>query len=441
MKSAAISIDITPAIGLPMGGNVRDDNLSRGTHDHLFCNVIFLENEGEKICFLGFDLLGVQYDACRRIKGQIEKKTGISAENIVISATHTHSGPDVTDIFKDRMDDCSVKYLENMAELVSDGVESILVRLEDMRISVSKKNVYDLSFNRRLVMKEGPMRMNWEGVDPELVDREAGPIDPELYVVSIYDAAGKVKAVMVNYTLHPAVLVGKDWLWSRDYINYLDASIKARFGEDVTVFFANGAEGNINHINFRDMNQGRGFEEAKRIGELLGEHVNEMLQNAEIVDIKNKPLTCISKEIELPLRPISIEDIDKAKKLLEERGDIIPSLLDGVPDEIYAREIIKLSKLQDKLIKTEIQAVKLGETVIVTLPGEVFVEYGLKIKSISPFSNTLIFGMTNDYLGYIPTQAAFTEGGYEIKTAASSKLDEMAGDRLIAQISELIKSL
>ena len=115
--------------------------------------------------------------------------------------------------------------------------------------------------------------MNWENVRIEEVESEAGPIDPELSVISIFDKEGCVKAAMINFTLHPAVLVGKDWLWSKDYINYLEEHIKENIGSsEVLVFFANGAEGNVNHINFRDKNQGRGFEEAKRIGEELGRH-------------------------------------------------------------------------------------------------------------------------------------------------------------------------
>jgi len=130
-----------------------------------------------------------------------------------------------------------------------------------------------------------------------------------------------------------------------------------------------------------------------------------------------------------------------AEKIIEERGDFIPSLLDGVPDEIYAREILKLSKIENRDVETEIQVIQIGDTLIATLPGEVFVEFGLKIKKSSPFSNTMVFGLANDMIGYIPTEVAFSEGGYEIKTAWSSKLDPKAGDVLASKVIELIETI
>lgn len=439
MRFSTANIDITPPIGLPIGGNIRNDYNARGIHDNLFCNIILLENDKEVICFLGMDLLGLQYENCRFIKAEIEKKSGIKRKNIIITTTHTHSGPDVTDIFKNEMDEGCARYIEGIANKISTSVKLLLEKLEEATIGVTKKSIYDLSFNRRLIMQEGSMRMNWEDIEISDVDREAGPIDPLLHVIPIYDKEEKIKVIMINFTLHPAILVGKDWLWSRDYINYLDEYLKHVLGNDIVVFFANGAEGNINHINFRDKNQRRGFEEAERIGEALGRHVVEALNNVR--EIESLTLRCESEIIKLPLRTISEDDIKKAKELLEVCSGTTPSLLDGVPDEIYASEIIKLSKNKNEFVETEIQVIKLGDIVITTLPGEVFVEFGLQIKQLSGYKDTLVFGLTNDFIGYIPTQIAFVEGGYEIKTATTSKLHEMAGDRLVEEVIKLINKL
>ncbi|HHW49204.1 MAG TPA: hypothetical protein GXX14_11415 [Clostridiaceae bacterium] len=439
MRTAAASVDITPPIELPIGGNVRDDNISRGVHDNLYCDIVLLEENDEKVCFLDFDLLALDYKMCNYIKSEITKKSDIDFEKIVITCTHTHSGPDVGDFFKDEINKGCVEYIEKVAQIVSERVGKMSNELEDSIIKISKNSVHDLSFNRRLVMKDGTMRMNWEGVDPDTVEKAAGPIDPDLFVISIYETSGKIKAIMVNFTLHPAILVGKDWLYSKDYINYLNNCLKDRLGYDVVVFFANGAEGNINHINYRDKNQDRGFNEARRIGESLGKYVMDSIGSAE--KIEDASLKCLSAVINLPLRKISKEEIDKAQKLIEERGDYIPSLLDGVPDEVYAREIIKLSKIKDKYVETQIHAVRIGDSVIATLPGEVFAEFGLRIKKESPFKNTLVFGLANDCVGYVPTNEAFDEGGYEIKTATTSKLDRNAGDILASEVIKLIKSL
>jgi hypothetical protein len=421
MRSAALSIDITPPVGLPIGGNVREDNTSRGIHDKLFCNIALMEDIHERICFLSLDLLGLHYDSCRLIKAAVSRKTGLEPGKIVINCIHTHSGPDVLDFFKEEISRECVAYISDISEKIADGVYNAIDGLQTANLSISKSEVSDLSFNRRLVMKDGSMKMNWEYPDADEVTRIAGPIDPELIVISVADQDGSVKAVLVNFALHPAVLVGQDWLWSRDYVNYLDSCIKKELGNDVVILFINGAEGNINHIDFRNKNQGRGFEEAERIGSKLAGYVLKAIENAKPAE--NVRLACVSSEIELPYRKISRKEIRDAIELWERCGGVVPALVDGCPDEIYAAQIIKLSKMKKAYAITEIMAVRFTEdTAAVTLPGEVFTEFGLDIRKSSKFNNTLIIGLANDCIGYIPTREAFDEGGYEIKTATSSHI-------------------
>jgi neutral ceramidase len=440
MRAAALSVNITPPIGLPIGGNVRDDNISRGVHDNLLCNIVLLQDNEKRVCFLSLDLLGLHYDSCQMIKNRICKKTGLSPKNILVSTTHTHSGPDVIDFFKEEIDPACLKYVEDISEKVSDGVRQVFNQTDDIKMSFTKTSVSDLSFNRRLFMKNGTMVMNWEQPDEKDVLQEAGPIDPDLYVISMTDNNGKIKALLVNFTLHPAVLVGEDWLWSRDYIHYLDDSLKSQFGNDVVILFVNGAEGNINHINYGDKKQGRGFREAERIGKKLGFYVIEAMKDLQTIE--NTRLICASAFVKFPLRKISEKERYSAEELLRKSEGVITSLLDGCPDEVYAAQIIKMSKKKELFVETEIQVVKLSDDIaIITLPGEVFVEFGLKIKETSGYKNTLVFGLTNDCIGYIPTKAAFRQGGYEIRTATSSQLDPMAGDMLVIEVEQLIKKL
>lgn len=440
MRSAAISIDITPPVGLPIGGNVRKDNISRGVYDNLLCNAVLLEDGDERVCFLSLDLLGLHYDSCRLIKAAVHAKTGLEPGKIIINCIHTHSGPDVLDFFKDEISKDCLDYISDISVKITDGVQQAVRELQDVKIGISKSCVYDLSFNRRLVMKDGSMKMNWEYPDEKDVAGVAGPIDPELIVISLSDNDGAFKALIINFSLHPAILVGQDWLWSRDYVNYLDNHIKKVLGDEVVILFANGAEGNINHIDFRNKKQGRGFDEAERIGEKLGDYVLQSLSTA--MPAEKTSLTCVSSEIELPYRKISSDEINNAEELWKRCGGVIPALVDGCPDEIYAAQIIKMSKREKTSATTEIMAVRLTEdTAVATLPGEVFTEFGMEIKKTSGYGNTLIFGLANDCIGYIPTKEAFDEGGYEIKTATSSQLDPAAGSILVNEVQALFKKL
>jgi len=110
-----------------------------------------------------------------------------------------------------------------------------------------------------------------------------------------------------------------------------------------------------------------------------------------------------------------------------------------VPEEIYARELLKLSQYKGKSALTEVQVITLGDkAALVGIPGEMFVELGLEIKRNSKFPYTFVLGLANDYVGYIPTSAAFDEGGYEVKTASWSKFDRRAGEILVESVLDML---
>jgi len=439
MRAACYRVDITPVIGTPLGGNVREDNRSRGVHDPLYANFLYLKEKETKLLFIGLDIVGVFGSFVRKIKSRIHQRTGILPQQIVVFATHTHSGPDVMECFKDEYDPLVVHYLEELERKLVDGAVACFGSTWEARVGVGKGNEDTLSFNRRIWMKDGTLRMNWEGLDPKEVDRPAGPIDPDLFVLSVQDPHQRIRCLFVNFTLHSAILVGKDWLISRDYIDGLTRALQQRLGEDVVVLFANGAEGNINHINVRDPDQGRGFEEAERVGSRLAARVCKVITGIEYQT--NVELQAITEPIKLPRRAITREQVEQATALLERVNGKIPSLLDGVPEEAYAKEIIALSKVSEPFIETELQVAQLGWLAMVSLPGEFFVEYGLAIKKLSPFSHTMIIGLANDYIGYVPTERAFEEGGYEIKTARTSQLLPGAGILVEAKVMQLLTQL
>ena len=94
----------------------------------------------------------------------------------------------------------------------------------------------------------------------------------------------------------------------------------------------------------------------------------------------------------------------------------------------------------DSEFETVMQAMAIDGFALVTFPGEVYVEYGLAVKEISPFENTMIIGLANSQGGYIPKQEAFSQGGYEVRTAWSSQLVHEAGDILVDTVKERLFS-
>jgi|GEM_PF-191533 len=428
LKAAKGRVVITPPERSTMAGNIRLDNKSRGIHDDLYCNILILTDNNTKICLLGFDLIGLEYTTCEDIKNRIAKATDISAANIVMWATHTHSGPDTGMRMYQGTGDSIDAYLEDMSVKVIAATSKVNEKYEEVILKAGKSHVTDLSFNRRLVKKDGSVVMNFEEFNVNDITGTTGPIDKELITLSVWDKNDKLFALLVNFTLHPAILVGYKWLISRDFINYLDEYVIDKYGTQVVTLFANGAEGNINHLNFQDPAQLRSFEEAERIGKKLGAYVSDTISDSSVLDGK---IRFISEKVTIPLRKITEEEKQWTNMVLERDKDLDEDMLDGIPDKTYAKMIKGMLVRKDKKFETVLQGMAIHNFAFVTFPGEVYVEFGLKVKELSPYKSTMIIGMANSQSGYIPKKEAFSQGGYEVRTAWTSQLVHEAGDILV----------
>ena len=439
MKAAAGRVIVTPDYSIPMGGNVRTDNMSRGVHDDINCSILILDDGITRVCLMGFDYVGLKYSTCNEIKKRVMEATGITVENITIWGTHTHSGPDTCMRMYNGIDEIIDRYLDETASKVAAGITEIVNDFREVDLKVGKKDVHDLSFNRRLVKKDGSVVMNFEEFEIDDIVGTTGPIDPELQVLSVWNKDGSLLSALVNFTLHPAILVGLDWLISRDFINYLDVVLLKEYGDDAVVLFANGAEGNINHLDYRWPDQWRDFRETERIGRKLGEYSIEAIESSREV---TGAIRFVSETVFLPLREIKPEEREWADMVLERDKDKIEDMFDGIPDKTYAKMIKGMLVRPDKAFETVIQAMAIDGFSLVTFPGEVYVEFGLAVKELSPFENTMIIGLANSQSGYIPKEEAFSQGGYEVRTAWSSQLVYEAGDLLVGMVNErLLKKL
>ena len=111
MKFSAGSVVITAPIGVPLAGNGRADAASRGIHDDLRANILYLESQGQKLLFISLDLLGLLQTHCDAIKDRICAGCDVPRDGINIFATHTHSGPNTLRIFdyfltQEQLDEC-----------------------------------------------------------------------------------------------------------------------------------------------------------------------------------------------------------------------------------------------------------------------------------------------------------------------------------------------
>lgn len=438
VKAGFSKVDITPPIGTPIGGNARDDYASKGIHDHLYAKSIFIDDGSSRWALAVTDLIAVVPEMVPEIRDLVTGQTGLKPEQIMIAAIHTHSGPDVWGL----SDESKVKP-EITGEINRKVAHSIIEAVN----SAAESTVYygrgengSIGHNRRLRTKDGAIHMNWEGIDPGLIDEVLGPVDPEISVLKFENADGGIKAIFVNYTCHPAILAGDNLLLGADYAGYLYKRIEEKYGDDVIVAFANGAAGNINHIDNYNPDQGRGFAEADRLGSMLANDVIDIISSMKE---PQQPSVAFSREtFEIPRRRIDDQRVRWARGVLDAWDGKALNLVDGLPDEFYATEALKLKELESEPYHSEVQVFKLSEEVaIVSFPGEIFVEFGLEVKQKSPFAHTIIVELANDCCGYVPTRRAFEEGGYEPTPARSSQLDPCAGELIVEKALKQLNQL
>ncbi|MBT3319810.1 MAG: hypothetical protein HN948_03340 [Clostridia bacterium] len=438
MKSASTMIEITPPIGMAICGNIRKDNISRGVHDPLVCNAILCEHEETTVLFLVMDWAGIEVKDAKAIRERMADELNIPSENVIVSATHTHSGPYTIEMMDDAKESDKVRdYILDSTGKIAQAVAQLPDAMEQVSLWSAQTHVEGLSFCRRLRMADGKVVMNWNEVDPTDVVCATGKPDKQMSVVGFKRADGTWQTIMVNFALHPAICVGRDWLWSADWVHYLRESLRNTYAEKPIVHFINGAQGDVNHLNFEKFCLDA-FPEAERYGYALAKHVVSAIDGSCKAEDK---LKVAGGAVALYKRTIPREWTKWAKAKWAHCKGEIPELLHGIPSEFYAKEIIAMESQQGDKYIFPMAAVKLGDMAFVSLPGEIFSSVALDIKRNSPHEKTAVMGLTLGSSGYIPDEKAFLEGGYETRIGAGSQFETDSCERIKSVAGNLLELL
>jgi hypothetical protein len=419
-------VDYTPELGLPLMGNFRDDYGARGVHDPLYARaLVFQDSAGTKLALMSVDICMVDRDNVALMRHFIASQTDLRPENIIIAATHTHSGPAPMNLGSlPKADDAAIERFLTKAATAAVVANQ---QLKPSRLTFGTTQEKRVSFNRRLRCKDGKTHMNWEGLDPEFVIEPLGPIDPQVINLTV-EQEGRPVAAVVNFALHPAILAGDNWLYSADYPGYLAESLARLTGDGFLTAFFNGCCGNVNHVDYSDRTQGRGYPMAQRVGYMLGVAVDEARKRA--VPVEGNGLAFANEKVRLKRLKISEEQCSWSEEVLQKAKEYpARGQVDGLPDEHYARTWLEMRQKQEADDFVEVNALRIGDLGIVALPGEVFCEFGLEIKKQSPAKYTIVLELANDYIGYLPTREAFSQGGYE-PTPGTTLYEEGAGEKI-----------
>jgi hypothetical protein len=415
-KAGFSQCSITPEVDLCMGGYRLRRGTALGTHDDLKATCSVLSDGSTDLVLVSLDLLCLWQDLIDVIKLDINEHTGLSPQHILITCTHTHSGPDT--IRMSGGGEQIESYLSGLVVKVISLVQEAFSRMENVNVSYLITDVNEVAFNRRLSLKDGSYAINIDYVEEWNIESR-GDTDPAACAILFENESG-VSGVIVNFTLHPTV--------------------EAIPGGPVVSFF-NGAFGNINQIR-RPGEWIATFEEARRIGETIaGMFINNLDRRKTI----EKPAIKVRRmKIDIPRRAAVPTTKPHAGKqpAAADRRDLQASGSTFLTPEKERLYVIEASTLTDLASDTvELQLFRMGPIEIIALPGEIFVEYGLELKRRSGDFHCLVFGNSNGYIGYVPTREAFGEGGYETRLSLSSRLVPEAGENILKTIDQMRETL
>jgi neutral ceramidase len=430
LKAGAAEIDITPPAGHRMAGYF-DERLATGTHDPLKAKALVLRHGREEIALVFCDLVGLSLHVTRKARAEASAKTGIPVTNIMIAATHSHTGPLFDDtrrnyfhqlaIEKEGKDPTETIYYpdfltERLVKVIGQAHENL--RAASIETGITQQE--NLTFNRRYWMKNGKVAFNPGQLNPNIV-RPAGPTDTDVGMLMVRDSeSSKPFAGLTVFAMHLDTVGGTQY--SADYAFFLQETLRKQYGEKFISAFGAGTCGDLNHINVNKKETFKGFEMAERIGSRLGQAV---LAASEHLDKLTEPALAVrDRVIEAELQTYTPEQLADAKTKVTKLGD--PNT--DFTTKVVAVKILDLAS-RGASVPMEVQVFRLdAETAIVCLPAEIFVELGLAIKKASPFKKTIVISICNDRPSYVPTKKAFSEGSYEV---TNSRVKPGTGEQLV----------
>lgn len=442
-RAGAFAIDITP-LELPVlvNGNM-NAVLADKVNDRLHARCLVLDDGTSQVAIVIVDSCMIPRSLLDEAKELASKATGIPTSRMLISATHTHSAPSSYGCLGT---DADPKYIRFLPSQIAKGIAQAQKNLAPARIGWGmgrdEKNVA----NRHWVMKPGVAPTNRFGGtkddtvmmhpghnNPNAI-RAAGPVDPDVPVVSLQTPDGQPIAVLSAYSLH---YVGAKAL-SADYFAVFCDKIADKVGVSAESrkprppFMAALANATSGDTWLMDYSQ---KERRKYDLEGVAEDVSSAAFAAyqKIAYFDWAPLVMEEKLLTVGVRMPSAEEVAAAR-------EVVKTIEEGKPkslEQIYARETLLLSDMPPTR-ELKLQAIRIGDLAIGTIPNEVYGSTGLAIKKDSPIKTTFVIELANGCEGYLPPPDLLKLGGYTSWRARTSCLESEAEPRIRAAVLELL---
>lgn len=458
-KAGAIMGDMAmkAALGLDRAGGIK-------VHDRLYAKALVLDDGTTRAAIVSMDVIAVggpfeiSDDFLPALRGKVEKELGICGRNILVNASHTHL--------------VGGQICGDVVERTFQAIRQAWTNMVPVKTGVGRGSENRITMNRRIRLKNGK---TWteRHANPSPEDEDVagvGPIDPEIGVLRIDTLDDKPFAVVYNFAAHPYCGASGGGV-TAELPGFASKVIEENIGHNAMALFLQGAAGDIGEVYYKEVNRPRNSE---ILGMQLGLSALRVWRG---IKTGGSSVRAVSQTLDLPRRtdiPERIKALEAEQDVLLEslagtslnfktflplyiKHKISPDYpsyyaywykhqesmgqdelatldaenkrnIDKYLSNIYtmerlARIRVNLAALKERqaingrsgspTLPIEVQVFKIGDFVLVTFPGELFVQIGLNIKKASPYKNTFIASYSNGYIHYAPTEEALDVGDYE----------------------------
>ncbi len=386
LKAGVAKIDITPtdSTAIKIVGHVRQVS---GVRDPLRAGVLILDDGETKAAIVTMDTIGAWEDMVKLARQNIEKETGVPAANIMVCASHNHSGPGYVE---------NLRWASELIKKLTAAAKEAAGNMRTVNIGYGEDRI-GFGINRRKTIDgRAVVRLNSEGLN-----------DPRVKVLRFDDGKSLTPmAVMMHAVCHPCFFTWGDKgsqpypkgypKMTADFPGEAQTFVEMVYGQKTSVMFMQGCAGDI-----RPNLPGYPY------------------RCADEADIQWAGRDLGSAVARAAALSVTREQLRKRASFYQIR---------------VASEVVDLPGKEGPL-PSELMAMKVGPFLFLTMPGEPMVEYGFKLeKAIADRATPIIVGYSNGNIGYIATEDAYKVGGYEPNM---SKLKPEAEPIILKQLGVL----
>jgi hypothetical protein len=403
------SVNITPPLEMKftLGGyGERMNRPAEGINDSIWAKALVLKKGNEKYAIVTIDILGLPSNVKPDLLKRIATK-GWSAENIMLLPSHSHGSLEMAAI-----NSKNVFGMPQIGIFQPELLDFFITKIEKL-MTDADRNYRDVKIGTGSVLPEGLNRNR----------RGDKIIDNGLTVTRVDLTNGQPLAALVNWTAHPTFIDGEDMLVSAEWPGYLQTELEKTIGKGVTVMYYNGAEGDQSPVY---SGQGGAYEKIQGYGKIMAEKAFEVYSSIQ-------PKT--ENELSFSYQIIDLPEQVAHPDFMETGGAEY-----GLNEETVK---VIMDALGPK--KVGMGSVRIGDFVLVGIPGELVAELGVKIKQSlksEEVNHVAIGGLANEWISYILTKDEYINGGgYESSVSFyGPELGEIITSAAITTATPLLKN-